>query len=167
MASSSTSSVAYIAQPFNFSIPAKDYPKILDGTKITIGVSNDSDNSVHFQSLDYKMHTSTSKTGFALYSGSYGGGGTLPVPITILNVTSTEIQLTFGKSTQTNQSKDYIYLDLFLWATPDVAGNDFALYAASDAGIKVYYNFGHGESGTTELSGDSGDGTIIKWPSNN
>jgi hypothetical protein len=119
-----------------------------------------------FQSLQTDMHMANSSTGFAIYSGSYGANAVVPVPIKVLNVSSTAIKFKFGAPAGNLSTSNPIVIDCFLWASSTIAPNGyFSLFSAADDGVDVVFNYGHGEPGQTVLSKDSDDPTPIKWKS--
>lgn len=164
--SSSSSTVSHISQAFNFAIPSSDYVALKEGNKITIGVSTGSPKPVYFQSLGTDMKTTRSGTGFAIYAGSYSSGVMLPVPITVINVTSQTITMQFGKPNTANFNQGnnpFINIELFLWAPLNV--DYFSLYSSGDVGEVIQWNYGHGQAGGTNqiLNTDSGNSIGIPW----
>lgn len=160
--SSLSSGSGYVSRAFSFSMPSESYCRFENGSRMRVGVCGDSDNKVYFQSLGHDMTTAMFQTGFAVYAGSYGADLALPVPVTTINVTSSEISVIFGKSVANNNGA-WIYFDLFLWADPSILGNCFSLFNASDNGADVFWNWGHGESGLDMLSTQESNGTRIEW----
>jgi len=102
----------------------------------------------YFQALDNHMHTGLDGTGLTLYGGDTNGTA-LSTPVTLLDLRSRTIKLTFNKPTNAgNKPIPDFNFNLFFWADSTLVqpGTPVYLGLNVDGSVECRYGWTHGDA---------------------